>query len=96
MCEHKLTPNLHYVKSLFLGWLFESLKNAIASKQDLCRGGRNRGAYTSQFDQLHDDMMTITTIQKLMGLLMTGGGQGGARVVQEALHIGETVEHKVS
>ncbi|CAH1422329.1 unnamed protein product [Lactuca virosa] len=62
---------------------------------DLCRGGRNRGDYASQFNQLHDDMITTTTIHKLMGLLMTGGGHGGARVVQEDLPIGETVEHKI-
>ncbi|CAH1431236.1 unnamed protein product [Lactuca virosa] len=93
MCEQKLAPNLPYVKSLFLGW-FEPLKNAIASEQDLCREGRNRGAYAPQFDQLPADMMTIITMHKLMGLLMTGGGQGGARVVQAALHIGEAVEHE--
>ncbi|XP_023745245.1 uncharacterized protein LOC111893416 [Lactuca sativa] len=94
MCEQKLAPNLPYVKSLFLDW-FEPLKNAIASEQDLCREGRNRGAYAPQFDQLPADMMTIITMHKLMGLLMTGGGQGGARVVQAALHIGEAVEHEV-
>ncbi|KAI3516812.1 hypothetical protein L1887_15864 [Cichorium endivia] len=93
MCEQKLAPNLPYVKSLFLGW-FEPLKNAIASEQDLCKEGRNRGAYAPQFDQLPADMMTIITMHKLMGLLMTGGGQGGARVVQAALHIGEAVEHE--
>ncbi|KAI3514642.1 hypothetical protein L1887_13229 [Cichorium endivia] len=95
MCEQKLAPNLPYVKSLFLGW-FEPLKNAIASEQDLCKEGRNRGAYAPQFDQLPADMMTIITMHKLMGLLMTGGGQGGARVVQAALYIGEAVEHEIA
>ena len=94
MCEQKLAPNLPYVKSLFLGW-FEPLKNAISGEQDLCKEGKNRGAYAPQFDQLPADMMTIITMHKLMGLLMTGGGQGGARVVQAALHIGEAIEHEV-
>lgn len=93
MCEQKLAPNLPYVKSLFLGW-FEPLKNAISAEQDLCKEGKNRGAYAPQFDQLPADMMTIITMHKLMGLLMTGGGQGGARVVQAALHIGEAIEHE--
>ncbi|KAJ9554140.1 hypothetical protein OSB04_018185 [Centaurea solstitialis] len=93
MCEQKLAPNLPYVKSLFLGW-FEPLRNAIAAEQDLCKEGKNRGAYAPQFDQLPADMMTIITMHKLMGLLMTGGGEGGARVVQAALHIGEAVEHE--
>nr|XP_043612341.1 DNA-directed RNA polymerase 1, mitochondrial-like [Erigeron canadensis] len=93
MCEQKLAPNLPYVKSLFLGW-FEPLKNVIAAEQDLCKEGKNRGAYAPQFDQLPADMMTIITMHKLMSLLMTGGGQGGARVVQAALHIGEAVEHE--
>ncbi|KAM0019810.1 putative DNA-directed RNA polymerase [Helianthus debilis subsp. tardiflorus] len=93
MCEQKLAPNLPYVKSLFLGW-FEPLKNAISAEQDLCKEGKNRGAYAPQFDQLPADMMTIITMHKLMGLLMTGGGEGGARVVQAALHIGEAVEHE--
>ncbi|PWA46787.1 DNA-directed RNA polymerase, phage-type [Artemisia annua] len=93
MCEQKLAPNLPYVKSLFLGW-FEPLKNAISGEQDLCKEGKNRGAYAPQFDQLPAEMMTIITMHKLMGLLMTGGGQGGARVVQAALHIGEAIEHE--
>ncbi|KAJ0862263.1 putative DNA-directed RNA polymerase [Helianthus annuus] len=93
MCEQKLAPNLPYVKSLFLGW-FEPLKNAISAEQDLCKEGKNRGAYAPQFDQFPADMMTIITMHKLMGLLMTGGGEGGARVVQAALHIGEAVEHE--
>ncbi|XP_076909851.1 DNA-directed RNA polymerase 1B, mitochondrial-like [Bidens hawaiensis] len=93
MCEQKLAPNLPYVKSLFLGW-FEPLKNAISAEQDLCREGKNRGAYAPQFDQLPADMMTIITMHKLMGLLMTGNGQYGARVVQAAVHIGEAIEHE--
>ncbi|XP_076919074.1 DNA-directed RNA polymerase 1B, mitochondrial-like [Bidens hawaiensis] len=93
MCDQKLAPNLPYVKSLFLGW-FEPLKNAISAEQDLCKEGKNRGAYAPQFDQLPADMMTIITMHKLMGLLMTGGGEGGARVVQAATHIGEAVEHE--
>ncbi|KAI3816460.1 hypothetical protein L1987_16158 [Smallanthus sonchifolius] len=39
--------------------------------------GKNRGAYAPQFDQVPADMMTIITMHKLMGLLMTGGGEGG-------------------
>ncbi|KAL3501558.1 hypothetical protein ACH5RR_036007 [Cinchona calisaya] len=94
MCEQKLAPNLPYIKSLFLGW-FEPLRDAIAAEQDLCLEGRNRGAYAPYFDQLPADMMAVITMHKLMGLLMTGGGYGSARVVQAACHIGEAIEHEV-
>ncbi|KAK4479843.1 hypothetical protein RD792_015386 [Penstemon davidsonii] len=94
MCEQKLAPNLPYVKSLFLGW-FEPLRDAIASEQDLCKQGKNRGAYAPHFDQLPAGMMAVITMHKLMGLLMTGGGNGSARVVQAACHIGEAIEHEV-
>ncbi|XP_071926327.1 DNA-directed RNA polymerase 1B, mitochondrial-like [Coffea arabica] len=94
MCEQKLAPNLPYIKSLFLGW-FEPLKDAIAAEQDLCKDGKNRGAYAQYFDQLPAEMMAVITMHKLMGLLMTGGGYGSARVVQAACHIGEAIEHEV-
>ncbi|XP_011101962.1 DNA-directed RNA polymerase 1, mitochondrial-like [Sesamum indicum] len=94
MCEQKLAPNLPYIKSLFLGW-FEPLKDAIAAEQDLCKEGKNRGAYAPYFDQLPADMMAVITMHKLMGLLMTGGWNGSARVVQAACHIGEAIEHEV-
>lgn len=94
MCEQKLAPNLPYIKSLFLGW-FEPLKDAIAAEQKLCDEGKNRGAYAPFFDQLPAEMMAVITMHKLMGLLMTGGGSGSARVVQAASHIGEAIEHEV-
>lgn len=95
MCEQKLAPNLPYIKSLFLGW-FEPLRDVIAKEQDLCKEGKNRTAYAPWFDQLPADMMAVITMHKLMGLLMTGGGHGGARVVQAACQIGEAIEHEVS
>ncbi|KAK4484026.1 hypothetical protein RD792_011240 [Penstemon davidsonii] len=94
MCEQKLAPNLPYIKSLFLGW-FEPLRDAIAAEQDLCKQGKNRGAYAPHFDLLPPGMMAVITMHKLMGLLMTGGGNGSARVVQAASHIGEAIEHEV-
>ncbi|KAK6157754.1 hypothetical protein DH2020_012002 [Rehmannia glutinosa] len=93
MCEQKLAPNLPYIKSLFLGW-FEPLRDAIAAEQDLCKEGKNRGAYAPYIDQLPADMMAVITMHKLMGLLMTGGCNGSARVVQAACHIGEAIEHE--
>lgn len=94
MCEQKLAPNLPYIKSLFLGW-FEPLRDAIAAEQDLCKEGKNRCAYAPYFDQLPADMMAVITMHKLMSLLMTGGGNGSAKVVQAACHIGEAIEHEV-
>ncbi|KAK6921852.1 DNA-directed RNA polymerase, phage-type [Dillenia turbinata] len=93
MCEQKLAPNLPYMKSLFLGW-FEPLKEAIAAEQDLCKQGKNRAAYAPYFDHLPPDMMAVITMHKLMGLLMTGGGHGSARVVQAACQVGEAIEHE--
>ncbi|GFP95301.1 DNA-directed RNA polymerase 1b mitochondrial [Phtheirospermum japonicum] len=94
MCEQKLAPNLPYIKSLFLGW-FEPLRDAIAAEHDLCLEGKNRAAYAPYIDQLPADMMAVITMHKLMGLLMTGGCNGSARVVQAACHIGEAIEHEV-
>lgn len=94
MCEQKLAPNLPYMKSLFLGW-FEPLREKIVHEQELCRLGRNRAAYAPYFDLLPADMMSVITMHKLMGLLMTGGEHGGARVVQTACLVGEAVEQEV-
>ncbi|GFY88866.1 male gametophyte defective 3 [Actinidia rufa] len=91
MCEQKLAPNLPYMKSLFLGW-FEPLRDAIMAEQERCKTGRNMPAYGPYFGQLPADMMAVITMHKLMGLLMTGGGNGSARVIQAASHIGEAVE----
>ncbi|GMH01822.1 hypothetical protein Nepgr_003661 [Nepenthes gracilis] len=93
MCEQKLAPNLPYMKSLFLGW-FEPLRDAILSEQELCKQGKNRGAYAPYFNQLSADMMAVITMHKLTGLLMTGGGHGTARVVQAASNIGEAIEQE--
>ncbi|XAR65326.1 DNA-directed RNA polymerase [Bertholletia excelsa] len=93
MCEQKLAPNLPYMKSLFLGW-FEPLRDAIMADQELCKQGKNRTAYGPYFDHLPADMMAVIAMHKLMGLLMTGGGQGGARVVNAACQIGEAIEHE--
>ncbi|XP_077237659.1 DNA-directed RNA polymerase 1B, mitochondrial-like [Tasmannia lanceolata] len=94
MCEQKLAPNLPYMKSLFLGW-FEPLTDRIVAEQDLFREGKNKVAYSQQFDQLPAEMMAVITMHKLMGLLMTGGENGCARVVQAACQIGEAIEHEV-
>ncbi|KAM1666154.1 hypothetical protein ACFX1X_045819 [Malus domestica] len=94
MCEHKLAPNLPYMKSLFLGW-FEPMRNAIEKEQDLCRKGKNKAAYAPYIDQLPADMMSVITMHKLMGLLMTGGEHGTCRVVAAACTIGEAIEHEV-
>ncbi|XP_047340639.1 DNA-directed RNA polymerase 1B, mitochondrial-like [Impatiens glandulifera] len=93
MCEQKLAPNLPYMKSLFLGW-FEPLRNVIVLEQDKCKEGKNRAAYAPQFDLLPADMMAVITMHKLMGLLMTGNGNGSARVVHAACLIGEAVEQE--
>lgn len=95
MCEQKLAPNLPYVKSLFLGW-FEPLRDKIVEEQESCREGKNRGAYAPYFDELPADMMAVITMHKLMALLMTGGENGSARVVQAACSIGEAIEQEVS
>ncbi|KAL3346621.1 hypothetical protein AABB24_025189 [Solanum stoloniferum] len=94
MCEQKLAPNLPYVKSLFLGW-FEPLRDKIAQEQELCIQGKAKAAYSKYFHLLPADMMAVITMQKLMGLLMTGGERGSARVVQAALTIGDAIEQEV-
>uniref|UniRef100_A0A5B6YJ87 DNA-directed RNA polymerase N-terminal domain-containing protein n=1 Tax=Davidia involucrata TaxID=16924 RepID=A0A5B6YJ87_DAVIN len=94
MCEQKLAPNLPYMKSLFLGW-FEPLRDVITAEQELWKEGKNRAAYAPYIDHLPADMMAVITMHKLMGLLMTGGGHGSARVVQAACQIGEAIEHEV-
>ncbi|KAL6983284.1 DNA-directed RNA polymerase 1B, mitochondrial [Sarracenia purpurea var. burkii] len=94
MCDQKLAPNLPYMKSLFLGW-FEPLRNAITAEKDMCKEGKNRTAYAPYFDHLPAGMMAVITMHKLMGLLMTGGGDGSVRVVQAASQIGEAIEQEV-
>jgi DNA-directed RNA polymerase len=94
MCEQKLAPNLPYMKTLFLGW-FEPLQDAIEKEQDLCRIGKNRAAYAPYFGQLPAEMMSVITMHKLMGLLMTGGEHGTARVVHAACMIGDAIEQEV-
>ncbi|XP_030468884.1 DNA-directed RNA polymerase 2B, chloroplastic/mitochondrial isoform X1 [Syzygium oleosum] len=96
MCEHKLAPNLPYMKSLFLGW-FEPLRNAIADEQESYRSGKRKTAYARFFDQLPADMMAVITMHKLIALMMTGRehGHGHARVIQAACTIGDAVEQEV-
>ncbi|ERN05778.1 DNA-directed RNA polymerase 1B, mitochondrial [Amborella trichopoda] len=94
MCEHKLAPNLPYMKSLFLGW-FEPLRDIIASEQASYKAGKNKGAYAPYFMQLPADMMSVITMHKLMGLLMTGTDNGSTRLVQAACQIGEAIEQEV-
>ncbi|XVF31632.1 hypothetical protein REPUB_Repub17cG0008100 [Reevesia pubescens] len=93
MCEHKLAPNLPYVKSLFLGW-FEPFRDAIIKEQELYRLGKLRAGYAAYLDQLPADMTAVITMHKLMGLLMTGE-HGSARVVQAACLIGDAIEQEV-
>ncbi|CAI8584735.1 unnamed protein product [Vicia faba] len=94
MREQKLSPNLPYMKSLFLGW-FEPLKNAIVADQELCRDSKTRLSHSPFFNELPADMMAVITMHKLMGLLMTNSnGVGSARVIQAACQIGEAIEHE--
>lgn len=92
MCEHKLAPNLPYMKSLFLGW-FEPLRDVIEAEQERCKVTR-RAAHGPYFDQLPADMMAVITMHKLMGLMMTGEGSRGVLVVQAACQIGEAIENE--
>lgn len=95
MREQKLSPNLPYMKSLFLGW-FEPLKNAIVADQELCKDSKTRLSHSPFFNELPADMMAVITMHKLMGLLMTNSnGVGSARVIQAACQIGEAIEHEV-
>lgn len=94
MCEQKLAPNLPYMKSLFLGW-FEPFRDAIIKEQELYRSGKLRAGYAAYVDQLPADMAAVITMHKLMGLLMTGGEHGCARVVQAACLIGDAIEQEV-
>ncbi|KAJ1283858.1 hypothetical protein BS78_03G159400 [Paspalum vaginatum] len=94
MCEQKLAPNLPYVKSLFLGW-FEPLRDQIATEQELVAEPGSRASHGPFFNMLPADMMAVITMHKLMGLLMTGSGDGSVRVIQAACQIGEAIEHEV-
>uniref|UniRef100_A0A1D1XV78 DNA-directed RNA polymerase n=1 Tax=Anthurium amnicola TaxID=1678845 RepID=A0A1D1XV78_9ARAE len=94
MCEQKLAPNLPYMKSLFLGW-FEPLRDRILKEQHSYREGKNKAGYAPYFDQLPAEMMSVITMHKLMGLLMTGGCDGSARVIHAACQVGEAVEQEV-
>nr|XP_043616194.1 DNA-directed RNA polymerase 2, chloroplastic/mitochondrial-like [Erigeron canadensis] len=94
MCEHKLAPNLPYVKSLFLGW-FEPLCKKIDKDQQLCRDAKHKTAYAPYFDLLPADKMAIITMHKIMGLLMTGGENGCARVVAASCSVGEAIEQEI-
>lgn len=94
MCERKLAPNLPYVKSLFLGW-FEPFRDAILKEQQMCGDPKWKASHGPYFDKLPADMMAVITMHKLMSLLMTGGGDGSARVVQAACQVGEAIEQEV-
>lgn len=94
MCEQKLAPNLPYIKSLFLGW-FEPLRDQIAAEQELVADRGSRASHGPYFNMLPADMMAVITMHKLMGLLMTGNGDGSVRVIQAACQIGEAIEHEV-
>ncbi|KAK9095670.1 hypothetical protein Scep_027139 [Stephania cephalantha] len=93
MCKNKLAPNLPYMKMLFLGW-FEPLCNRISAEQELCRERKLKRSYAPFMDQLPAETMSVITMHKLMGLLMTGGEHGRARVLQAACHIGEAIENE--
>ncbi|CAI9109927.1 OLC1v1009869C1 [Oldenlandia corymbosa var. corymbosa] len=94
MCEHKLAPNLPYMKSLFLGW-FEPLCNRIAEEQESFKSGKAKASYAKYFNLLPAEMMTVITMHKLMGLLMIGGQSGTARVIQAACVVGDAIEQEV-
>ncbi|CAF1783185.1 BnaC09g42140D [Brassica napus] len=94
MCEQRLAPNLPYVKSLFLGW-FEPLRDVIGKEQELYRLGKSRAVYAHYIDQLPADMVAVITMHKLMGLLMTGGGDNGCvKVVHAACSVGDAIEQE--
>ncbi|XP_061948525.1 DNA-directed RNA polymerase 2B, chloroplastic/mitochondrial-like isoform X1 [Populus nigra] len=94
MCEHKLAPNLPYMKSLFLGW-FEPFTNAIAKEQELIRTGKNRQGYAPYFDLLPADKMSVIAMHQLAAMVMTGGEHGCARVVTAACMIGDAIEQEI-
>ncbi|KAG5227074.1 DNA-directed RNA polymerase [Salix suchowensis] len=94
MCEHKLAPNLPYMKSLFLGW-FEPFTDAIAKEQELIRTGKSRQAYAPYFDLLPADKMSVIAMHQLAAIVMTGGEHGCARVVTAACMIGDAIEQEI-
>ncbi|KAK9067152.1 hypothetical protein SSX86_014477 [Deinandra increscens subsp. villosa] len=94
MCEKKLAPNLPYMKSLFLGW-FEPLCKKIDQDQQLCRERKLKTAYGPYFDLLPADKMAVITMHKIMGLIMTGGENGCARVVSASCSVGEAIEQEI-
>ncbi|XP_061977029.1 DNA-directed RNA polymerase 2B, chloroplastic/mitochondrial-like [Populus nigra] len=94
MCEHKLAPNLPYMKGLFLGW-FEPLRDAIAKEQESIRRGKTRPDYAPFFDLLPADMMSVITMHKLTAMVMIGGEHGCARVVAAACMIGDAIEQEI-
>ncbi|XP_024978412.1 DNA-directed RNA polymerase 2B, chloroplastic/mitochondrial-like isoform X2 [Cynara cardunculus var. scolymus] len=94
MCEKNLAPNLPYMKSLFLGW-FEPLCKRIGEDQELCRKGKHKAAYAPYFDLLPADKMAVITMHKMMGLIMTGGENGCARVVSASCSVGEAIEQEI-
>ncbi|CAH8271205.1 unnamed protein product [Arabidopsis lyrata] len=94
MCEQKLAPNLPYVKSLFLGW-FEPLRDAIAKDQELYRLGKSKATYAHYLDQLPADKISVITMHKLMGHLMTGGDNGCVKVVHAACTVGDAIEQEI-
>ncbi|KAK1432956.1 hypothetical protein QVD17_09859 [Tagetes erecta] len=94
MCEQKLAPNLPYMKSLFLGW-FEPLCKKIDHDQELCRQRKLKTAYAPYFDLLPADKMAVITMHKIMGLIMTGGENGCARVVSASCSVGEAIEQEI-
>ncbi|KAJ6421517.1 hypothetical protein OIU84_028814 [Salix udensis] len=95
MCEHKLAPNLPFMKSLFLGW-FEPFTDAIAKEQELIRTGKSRQAYAPYFDLLPADKMSVIAMHQLAAIVMRGGEHGCARVVTAACMIGDAIEQEVS
>ncbi|KAF9663906.1 hypothetical protein SADUNF_Sadunf17G0100800 [Salix dunnii] len=94
MCEHKLAPNLPYMKSLFLGW-FEPFTDAITKEQELIRTGKSRQAYAPYFDLLPADKMSVIAMHQLAAIVMTGGEHGCARVVTAACMIGDAIEQEI-
>jgi hypothetical protein len=64
MCEHKLAPNLPYMKSLFLGW-FEPFTDAIAKEKELIGTGKSRQGYAPYFDLLPADKMSVIAMHHI-------------------------------
>ncbi|KAL0538820.1 hypothetical protein IC582_022979 [Cucumis melo] len=97
ICEQKLSPNLPYMKSLFLGW-FQPFRDAIVAEQESIKSKSKNFCpnHAPYFNLLPADMMAVITMHKLVGVMMSDfEGNGIVKVTQAATHIGEAIENEV-